>query len=772
MTSSILTETPKSIRRENPEVSPLLADILHKCLARDPDDRYSSVPALLGDLQRGAPRTERAPAPTAPTTIRSSTLRRYSRSALIAGALMVIVVLALMAYRQNTGNSQPGDRLPVAVTDFENTTGENELEGLSGLFITALEQSRRLSVLTRSRMFDILKQMGKPQVDRINEPVGQEIARYANIPAMVTATVRRFDEIYTIELNVVDPIWDEYLFTATARGKTKSSIPGMIDRLAADTRQGLQEKDAEIQQASRNVAQITTPNLEAYQHYFQGEEHINRLEFREAINEFQQAIALDTSFGLAYARLAYVHWWFSPIEGFKEEPLREALAHLDRIPEKERYLLRAQAVILEGGDYTEALPILKRGIELYPNDKELLYNLGDFAYHAQELGTSITYLEKVLSMDPTHERALQHLTWAYRDKMNPEKMREIARRYVNETGTPEAYAYNLLAESYLMLNQLDEAITIVNNLIDLYPDNSDAWITLGNAYLFSGRVREGLAAYDSASAHLTEAYKARQIQLQRAAAYAYLGRYEESAASYRKSFEVPGQQDKIQVPPDSDVRYHRVLGYNHFIRRQYPAALSEFQQVRKIKPRLLPILRDIGITYARMGRLDDARALADSILQKNPDEQEPYYHYLRGYIASEEGRFRQAVQHFEQAGAHLDSPHLYYLPLIQAMVQSGDLAAAIDHLKEMLQIRGCCHLDYSYHLFSWLYYPYGVYLLGTLYEQNGQTELAVQKYLQVLDIWRDADDDIPELHDAKQRLAQLKAGSIDQEAVSSAGDNS
>ena len=45
----------------------------------------------------------------------------------------------------------------VAVADFDNQTGDEGLDGLSGMLITSLEQSRKLSVLTRSRMFDLLR---------------------------------------------------------------------------------------------------------------------------------------------------------------------------------------------------------------------------------------------------------------------------------------------------------------------------------------------------------------------------------------------------------------------------------------------------------------------------------------------------------------------------------------------------------------------------------------------------------------------------------------
>jgi len=46
------------------------------------------------------------------------------------------------------------------VADFANQTGDPELDGLSGLLSASLEQSKRLRVLTRSRMWDYAWEIG------------------------------------------------------------------------------------------------------------------------------------------------------------------------------------------------------------------------------------------------------------------------------------------------------------------------------------------------------------------------------------------------------------------------------------------------------------------------------------------------------------------------------------------------------------------------------------------------------------------------------------
>jgi tetratricopeptide (TPR) repeat protein len=62
--------------------------------------------------------------------------------------------------------------------------------------------------------------------------------------------------------------------------------------------------------------------------------------------------------------------------------------------------------------------------------------------------------------------------------------------------------------------------------------------------------------------------------------------------------------------------------------------------------------------------------------------------------------------------------------------------------------------DQSFGLRS-IYYPKSYYLLGEVYEEMGEIDLSIKNYQRFLNLWKDGDQDLPELIDGKRRLAML-----------------
>ena len=337
-----------------------------------------------------------------------------------------------------------GERIPIAIADFENKTNDPSLDGLSGLLITSLEQSNYLSVLTRSRMFDILKQIGKPNAKIIDEKIGSEICANASIGSLVIASIMQFGELYSIDLKILDTKSNEYIFTKNVQADGKRSIPNLIDDISRFTRISLAEKAEEVEKNQKQVASITTKNLEAYKFYDIGEKALFSREWSFAEENFIKAIEIDSNFALALYQLAYINQWF--FDNKKADYyIKRAVKNINSVPEKERLYIRAQSI----SDFSSRIPLYEEILEKYPNEKQAYFEIGDMYFHSGPALESIPYFEKSLELDPSYEVAINHLGWMYSDIKDYEKYSELYKRSLSIYPDKNNYKrYELYADLY------------------------------------------------------------------------------------------------------------------------------------------------------------------------------------------------------------------------------------------------------------------------------------------------------------------------------------
>ena len=116
-------------------------------------------------------------------------------------------------------------------------------------------------------MYDLLKQIGKSYVELVYEKIGREICHRADINSLVLTSIRQFGELYSIDLKILDIEKDQYLFSTNVQAEGKKNIPGLIDEISKQTRISLAEKAEEIEKNQRDIASLTTKNLEAFKYY-------------------------------------------------------------------------------------------------------------------------------------------------------------------------------------------------------------------------------------------------------------------------------------------------------------------------------------------------------------------------------------------------------------------------------------------------------------------------------------------------------------------------
>jgi tetratricopeptide (TPR) repeat protein/tRNA A-37 threonylcarbamoyl transferase component Bud32 len=339
---------------------------------------------------------------------------RRRAAAVIAGVLGVAAVgavVAVLAARHRPGDARAvdlGPQIAVIVGDVANDTRDPDLDGLSGLLTTALDQSPRLSVLSHSRVLDLLRGLGKPGDARIDEELGRELCRHAGVRVLVLSSIRRFDQVYAAELKVLDVQRGTYVLAVKEQAEGKANIPSLIDRLSEATRAGLNESAADIAASTQPVASVTTSNLEAYRYYYDAERTLyvgGAIE--PQIELLEKAVAIDPTFALAWWRIAYVEEWGHKGSEAQLRAMRAAIENVERAPPRERLLIRAWDAHLRKDD-DAAAALYDRAIAEHEPDKALYFLAGDLHFHLQQHARALPLLQKAIAMDPSMAIAFDH----------------------------------------------------------------------------------------------------------------------------------------------------------------------------------------------------------------------------------------------------------------------------------------------------------------------------------------------------------------------------
>jgi len=267
---SILNKAPIPLMRLNPDLPAKLQEIIEKALEKDPDLRCQTAAELRADLKR---------------------LKRDMNSSRQPAAVKSEPSKTPAAAAAPASKS-------VAVLYFENQSGSKEDEylrdGITEDILTELSKIRGLNTFSRPT---ILAFRDKPVTPaQIGEQLG---AAY-----VLTGTLRRAGARLRINAQLVDtrtdfPVWSERF---DREMKDVFEVQDEIARKIAEAlRVTLSPQELEA------LAVKPTENLQAYDLYLRGKRYARRqtrqdLEF--ALQMFENAVAMDPSFALAYAACA------------------------------------------------------------------------------------------------------------------------------------------------------------------------------------------------------------------------------------------------------------------------------------------------------------------------------------------------------------------------------------------------------------------------------------------------------------------------------------
>ncbi|HKT61843.1 MAG TPA: protein kinase [Gemmatimonadales bacterium] len=419
-------QPPPPITDLRPTVPPMLAALVMRCLEKKPADRWQSADELLHQLESmatpsggTAPTTAIAsvsgPATAAaPSTPAASARPGWQRAGYLVLGLALAFAAAWGVTRIHGGAAAPAAPVSagqaIVVLPFENLgrpedayfadgiTEEitSRLTGIGGLRVIARSSAKQYKGSTKS-IRQIGQELGVAYV--LEGTIRWEKAGDS------TSQVRVSPEL--IRVSDGTNVW-AHGYSAVLSGvfQVQSDIAEQVAgamnvALAPPERQAL--------------ATRPTPNSQAYDLYLQGRNYLDRdfsgPDQRTAADLFEQAIALDSSFALAYAQLALAHdqlYWsyFDRTDRrlalFKQAAER-AVALAPSLPEAHL----AMGFYYYHGllDYPRALNEVSQALKARPNDAELLMLQGFIERRQGKWEDALRHLMQGGELDPRTTRA-------------------------------------------------------------------------------------------------------------------------------------------------------------------------------------------------------------------------------------------------------------------------------------------------------------------------------------------------------------------------------
>jgi tetratricopeptide (TPR) repeat protein/predicted Ser/Thr protein kinase/TolB-like protein len=777
---SIMNEDPRPLQEQNPDAPSSLTQILNRALEKDPDARYQTAHEMLIDLRRAggdptaiASATVPIPRETAHRPVKKSWLTAVG---IAAGIVAIVIAVNLFVLPLFRGDDIADRRIPIAVISFENQTGDPAYDylraAIPNLLITSLEQSPSVQVTTWERMRDILRTMGRENVQVIDRDLGFELCRSDTIPYIVVGSVTKGGNVFATDVKVIHIETKETLSSASSRGEGAGSIlQHQIDELSRRIVEGIGLSANQFSETARPVADVTTSSMGAYDYYIKGKEaKYTDWDDVTARRMFEKAIALDSTFAIAYAALARSLGDLGVIKE-RNNAIEMAKQYAHRASEIDRLYIDADYADMVEKDRDKQTRIYERILRSHPNDKKINAELGDH-YLGVENDRALMHYEKALEADPDDAEFLNAVGYAHFYQRNYEKALEYFDRYAS-LSPDQPNPYDSKGEVYFQMGYLDNALSNFKKAIQIRREFLASYMRAAYVHALKEEYGEAMALIDTMiSVAPTPALKGMSFHWK--AFYTYwLGRREEAlnhAQQVKRLAEAAGIRGLAHAPDVLAVWIH----YEQDELEEGRKFLDAWEErARNGNPdrlawRLSYSLAARAVFDMKEGKEDSARARLEAMESLLPEVKTDRNELLftRDELLSEifllQKEYSKCIELSETITViplpNIYSSHTVFYnhpfqvdQLARAYEKKGEADSAIAAYDQLIIFDPRSD---NRRLINPLYR----YRLGLLYEDKGLSDKAVEQYEKFVELWKNAERDRMELPDARSRLRRLKDG--------------
>lgn len=729
-----LTAESPPITTVRPAVPARVSDILQRALSKTPADRFSPA-AQFAEALRPAmtsathDRAGEVVPPRAPPRMR---WRPVAAGVLVAAVLLLggwLAARTLGLGRSDTliGTGAMAQRERVIIADFENRTSDSVVGAtVTELMRVGLSRSTAVSLVDPLQVVRILEFMRRDPADGLPPEVALEAAEREGIGAVVTGEVSQLGTGYALAGRIVSAATGEVLVAQQVAANGPDELVGAVDQLSSRLRERIGESLASIRR-NEPLDRVTTPSMAALRLYSQGMRAWSQGDIARAVDLMEEAIAADTTFAMAYRKLAVILSNQFERRSQQIEAATQAYRYRDRLTDRERYTVIAAYHTLVTGNRDQVIAAYRNVLDLHPDDHLALNNLGVVYSQMRDYERAAEYYSRGLRTDSTNRLLYSNLASTLGQQRKWDSAAAVIEHFERRfSGNPQLIISKIINAA--LRKAYDEARQLGDSLVEA---------ERGRVF-WEATAHEWMATLSAMRGQMGEARRQWREAMDVTAARGLRGQY--LFRSARRAI----IESLIEGDPTVG---RRVL--DDAVRRFPLASLSPLDRP----------YAHLALARASVGDLERARTLLAEYEQTadadHSEQTEVWKHAARGVAALAEQRVGDAIEQFWLFDEGIGCSTCSYAWLARAYDQAGRTDSAAVLMEQFVNTPSSAVWYDAAHL------AHGYQRLARHYEERGNAEKAAEYYSRFIDLWQFADPEFqPAVTQAKEALRRLTAEPI------------
>ena len=486
-------ERPTPIERVRPDTPRPLAAAIMRALEKQPGERWQT-----GEAFRQALATEQ-PAPA------RSRRRRFALAGAAAAAVALGVGALALAGRSPGPPSGVNPRHSILVLPFDNLRDDRAVDWLRDGSVSMLglnlSQWNDLNVVDHERLHDLMAAHRLRPGDDVGLDLARTLAREAGVWTVVLGDYTQAGDSLHLTARVFDVASGERVDVARVDDRPGADVRPLFDELAAK----LLDLSGAPNEVRIGIARSTTASLEAYRGYLGGVEALNRWDLAGAERELERAIRIDTTFGLAYYKLALTRGWLVGIgDSIADGAIIRATANSANLPAHDRTVINAYRAFL-GGEFADARAAYQQLLARDQSDADAWYGLGEAWFHdttgvnqAPAWTQAIRAFKRTLALDPGYALAYEHVQAMLSSAATPRPTYALVG--ADSFAVTEGAGGRVLMDSGTAATAVRraraEALSAARSWVNTQPTTLRAHGAMVDAYIASGNYSAAMAEVD------------------------------------------------------------------------------------------------------------------------------------------------------------------------------------------------------------------------------------------------------------------------------------